>query len=197
MRVKIKLLKHESDLGAQLIDVGSRIRKIHPIDNQFPLIDGFQPVDGADKRGFTGARWPANHYHLAALYGKTDVIQDMQLIEPLMHSLKLNHCYCASRNYHSTTSVTFYKKGWELRSDKAHPGFGRNRSADLAQDRSKNKNHADETSAWLNAPLLRHLLREESRNRKTACLLFFLLLHQPLRKIGFWKVYVTIIYLLF
>jgi hypothetical protein len=85
------MLKDEADLGTQLAEVGIRVSKIGAIHDQFSPVNGFQPVDGPDQRRFAGTRRATDDNHLTRPDTEMNIIQDMQLIKPLVYSLEANH----------------------------------------------------------------------------------------------------------
>ena len=81
----------ETDLGAELVDIGFRIGNVFAIHNQLPLLNGFQLVDGSDQGGFSGTGGSAHDHHLSLLDLKVDIVQDVQVFEPFVNSVKLDH----------------------------------------------------------------------------------------------------------
>jgi hypothetical protein len=54
---QVELLEDHAGLHADLLDVAHIMRKLDAIDDDLAALVLFQPVEGADKGGFTRAGW--------------------------------------------------------------------------------------------------------------------------------------------
>ena len=62
--------------------------KVSAGNAQFARTGAFEPGQHGHQRTFAGARRPDHHDHLAALDGLVDVLEDVELPEPLVHALE-------------------------------------------------------------------------------------------------------------
>src|SRR5690606_2960795 len=91
MRVEVELLEDHADLGTELGPIHRPVGDVHAVDDDRALLDQLEPVDATDERALAGAAGSADHYHFASLNVQVDVLQDVQLAEPLVHTPELDH----------------------------------------------------------------------------------------------------------
>ena len=87
MRKEVELLEHHADFPAHVVDLLEVAGQLDALDHDGALLVFFEAVDAADERRFARARRPADDDALAAVDGEVDVAQDVELAEPLVHSL--------------------------------------------------------------------------------------------------------------
>jgi hypothetical protein len=78
------VLEHHADLAADRVDVLHVVGELDPVDHDVALLVLLQPVDAADHGRLARARGPADHHLLALLDLKVDVLEDVELAEPLV-----------------------------------------------------------------------------------------------------------------
>ncbi len=91
MREQVELLEDHADVGAQAGQVDARPRDRLAEDDDVPLLHALERVDAADQGALAGARGPTDHDDLAAVHREGDVAQDVELSEPLVDGLELDH----------------------------------------------------------------------------------------------------------
>ena len=91
VRKQVELLKHEADAGAQRVHVLPRRMHVLAVHQNAAALDFFQPVDGADQRGFARTRRAADHHHFARGDGFVDVHQRVVVAIPFVDVLKFDH----------------------------------------------------------------------------------------------------------
>ena len=87
------MLKHETDFGAHLVQIGLRIGHIDAVHPNFAALDAFKLVYRADQSRFAAARRPANHHHFALPNFQIDIIDHVQVFEEFIDVFEFNHVY--------------------------------------------------------------------------------------------------------
>jgi hypothetical protein len=88
VREQVEALEDHADLGAQACQLLALRRQRPAVERDRPLVDGLEPVDGPAQRRLAGPRGADHHDDLAAPDGQVDVLQDVQVTEPLVHMVQ-------------------------------------------------------------------------------------------------------------
>jgi hypothetical protein len=91
VRVEVKLLKDETDLGPQFGQIGGMVVQGMPSTNSSPFWNFSKAIDAADERGFARAAGAAHHHHFSGGDMQIDVPEDMQLAEPFVDAVESDH----------------------------------------------------------------------------------------------------------
>ena len=64
-----------------------------PVEDQLPVVGGFQKVDAAKQGSFSRAAFAQNGHHIALFHGQAHALQHAQPIEGLVNILDFQHCH--------------------------------------------------------------------------------------------------------
>jgi hypothetical protein len=84
VREQVEALEDHADVAAQPGQLLALVGQPHPVDADLALLDGLQPVDGAAQRGLPRAGGADDDDDLAPADGEVDVLQHVELAEPLV-----------------------------------------------------------------------------------------------------------------
>ena len=87
VRKQIEVLEDHADFTANRLDLLEIAGQLHTIDDDPPLLMLLQPIQAADGGGLARPGRPAQHDAFALPHGKVDVLEHMELAEPLVHAL--------------------------------------------------------------------------------------------------------------
>ena len=90
VREQVEALEHHPDVGPQAGERLALLGQQLAVDADLALLDGFQPVDRAAQRGLARARGADDDHDLAGVDGEVDVLQHVQVAEPLLHAGELH-----------------------------------------------------------------------------------------------------------
>jgi hypothetical protein len=85
VREEVEALEDHADVGAQPREVLALGRQQLAVDGDLTLVDRLQPVDRPAQRGLAGPGGPDDDDHLAAVDRQVDVLEHVQVPEPLLH----------------------------------------------------------------------------------------------------------------
>lgn len=91
MRIQIEMLEHKAHLGADFVQIGFGIGNVYAVHPNFAAFNFFQLVHGANQRGFTAARRPAHHHHLALVNVQIHIVNHMVTAKMLVYRFKAQH----------------------------------------------------------------------------------------------------------
>ena len=91
MRVKIKLLKNETDLRPKPGDVRPTIFEGHVVDCNVALLNRFQSVNTSNQGALPRTTGATDHHDLSQFHVKVDVFKDVKFAEPLVHIFEGDH----------------------------------------------------------------------------------------------------------
>jgi hypothetical protein len=94
--IEVELLENESDLFPDTPQVDLGVVDGHLVHIDLTLLDGFELVDAPDEGAFSRPAWPADDNYFTRVYVKIDVVEHMEIAEPLVHFLEGDHAYDAS-----------------------------------------------------------------------------------------------------
>lgn len=81
------MLKDHADFAANRLDLLEVTGQLDAVDDDAPLLMLLQAVQTADGGGLARPGRPAQHDTLALPHGQVDVLEHMELPEPLVHAL--------------------------------------------------------------------------------------------------------------
>ena len=90
MGVKFKPLKNHSDPLAQPDQIRLGVFERDPVDDDIALLELLEPVQTLAEGAFPRPRRAADHDHLGAVDDLIDIVEDLELPEPLAESLDFN-----------------------------------------------------------------------------------------------------------
>src|SRR5688572_9879572 len=76
MRKEVELLKHDSDLLADPIELHALLRDLDALEEDPPAVDRLEQVDAPEERAFPAAARPDNDERLALVDVEIDLLQD-------------------------------------------------------------------------------------------------------------------------
>ncbi|MBT75646.1 MAG: DNA polymerase III subunit delta [Alcanivorax sp.] len=82
---EVEALEDHADLGAEVGECLPLGRQRLLVEGDVALVDGLEPVDRAAQRRLARPRGADHHDDLAALHRQVDVLQHVQVAEPLLH----------------------------------------------------------------------------------------------------------------
>jgi hypothetical protein len=91
MGIEVELLEDEADLCPKAGEVRPAVFQGHIINDNFPLLDRFQPVNTPDQCAFSGTAGATDDHHFSRFNVKVDLLQHMKLPEPFVYFLKGDH----------------------------------------------------------------------------------------------------------
>jgi hypothetical protein len=83
MREQFEVLEDHADARAQFREVGLAVGQVDAIDDDVPLLDGFERVDGLDERRLSRTRGPANDDDFALADRSRAIGEDLSRAVPL------------------------------------------------------------------------------------------------------------------
>jgi hypothetical protein len=91
MGIKIELLEDKTDFCSEAGEVSPTILQGHIIDNNFPFLNRFKPVDTPYQGTFSRAAGAADHHHLSRFYVEINILENMELVKPFVYFLESDH----------------------------------------------------------------------------------------------------------
>jgi hypothetical protein len=91
VREEVELLEDHPDLAPDLLDVAQVVGELDAVHDDAPAVVLLQAVDAADHRRLPGARGPADDDHLLTVDREIDVLERLEVAEPLRDALELDH----------------------------------------------------------------------------------------------------------
>jgi hypothetical protein len=89
--IEVELLKNKTDFSPQFSHIGFVVIHVHAVDDKLAFLDRFQAVNAPDQGAFPGAARAAYDEDFTGLDFQVDVVQNMQLAEPLVDLAENNH----------------------------------------------------------------------------------------------------------
>ena len=78
---EVELLEHHAGFPANAADVGGGAVDAGAVDEQIPIVNGFERVDATQERRFSGTGRADHHDHLALFDGQGDLVEDGDVSE--------------------------------------------------------------------------------------------------------------------
>ena len=90
MRKQVEMLKDHSDFAPHLVHLLNVVAQFDAVDDDASTLVLFEPIDAPDHCRLARTRRPADHDAFAAVHGKVDVLEGVELAKPLVHRRDLN-----------------------------------------------------------------------------------------------------------
>src|SRR3972149_849163 len=97
VRIKLEVLEHHADAGADLGQPGFGIADVNAVNRNAAFLVGLEPVDTFNKRALAGTRWTAHDDDFAALDACSAIGEDLKGAIPFADVLDLNHSWLFKR----------------------------------------------------------------------------------------------------
>ncbi len=88
---QVELLEHETDAGAQRVDVAARRMNVLPGHADDAALYRFQAVDGAYHRRLAGSGRSAHDHHLPRFHAAADAVQRVVASIPFLYFVEFYH----------------------------------------------------------------------------------------------------------
>jgi hypothetical protein len=91
VREQVELLEDHADLAANFLDVAEVVGELDPVHDDAAAVVLLEPVDAADHGRLPRARRAADHDDLLPVDAEIDVLERLEVPEPLRDAFELDH----------------------------------------------------------------------------------------------------------